>query len=87
MQILLMQNESEVDPDWRPPRAPAPDPKLSLGFPRNMFFYDSVLWTKCSVPALCYVAIAVYYLCMGDAPIYARGTNILYSFLHVPSCR
>ncbi|CAI5727094.1 unnamed protein product [Hyaloperonospora brassicae] len=87
VQILLMQNESEVGPDWRPPRVPVPDPKPSLAFPRNMFFYDSVLWTKCSVPALCYVAIAVYYLCIGDAPIYARGTNILYSFLPVPFCR
>ncbi|GLD98200.1 hypothetical protein PINS_up006897 [Pythium insidiosum] len=43
VQILLMKNESEVDPDWRPPRVPAPDPKPSLTFPRKMFFYDSVL--------------------------------------------
>ncbi|CAI5718347.1 unnamed protein product [Hyaloperonospora brassicae] len=44
VQILLMQNEREVDPDWRPPRVPAPDPKPSLAFPRKMFFYDSVLY-------------------------------------------
>ncbi|KAF1782816.1 Nucleotide-diphospho-sugar transferase [Phytophthora cactorum] len=69
VQILLMKNESEVDPDWRPPRVPAPDPKPSLAFPRKMFFYDSVLYP------------------FGDAPIYARGTKFLYSFLPVTFCR
>nr|AEC45570.1 cellulose synthase 3 [Pseudoperonospora cubensis]QLB37643.1 cellulose synthase 3 [Pseudoperonospora humuli] len=87
VQILLMKNESEVDPDWRPPRVPAPDPKPSLAFPRKMFFYDSVLYPFGSIPALCYVSIAVYYLCTGDAPIYARGTKFLYSFLPVTFCR
>ncbi|CAH0516631.1 unnamed protein product [Peronospora belbahrii] len=87
VQILLMKNESEVDPDWRPPRVPAPDPKPSLTFPRKMFFYDSVLYPFGSIPALCYVSIAVYYLCTGDAPIYARGTKFLYSFLPVTFCR
>lgn len=81
VQILLMKNESEVDPDWRPPRVPAPDPKPSLAFPRKMFFYDSVLYPFGSIPALCYVTIAIYYLCTGDAPIYAKGTQFLYSFL------
>lgn len=81
VQILLMKNESEVDPDWRPPRVPAPDPKPSLAFPRKMFFMDSVLYPFGSIPALCYVTIAVYYLCTGDAPIYAKGTTFLYSFL------
>jgi cellulose synthase (UDP-forming) len=83
VQILLMKNESEVDPDWRPPRVPAPDPKPSLAFPRKMFFYDSVLYPFGSIPALCYMAIAIYYLCTGDAPIYARGQTFLYSFLPV----
>nr|AFB20351.1 cellulose synthase 3 [Bremia lactucae] len=87
VQILLMKSESEVDPDWRPPRVPAPDPKPSLAFPRKMFFYDSVLYPFGSIPALCYVAIAVYYLCTGDAPIYARGTKFIYSFLPVTFCR
>ncbi|RLN47215.1 hypothetical protein BBJ29_004685 [Phytophthora kernoviae] len=87
VQILLMKNESEVDPDWRPPRVPAPDPKPSLVFPRKMFFYDSVLYPFGSIPALCYVSIAVYYLCTGDAPIYAQGTKFLYSFLPVTFCR
>ena len=32
-----MQNEGEVDPDWRPPRVPAPDPKPFLTVPRKMF--------------------------------------------------
>lgn len=81
VQILLMKNESEVDPDWRPPRVPAPDPKPSLVFARKMFFYDSVLYPFGSIPALCYVTVAVYYLCTGDAPIYAKGTEFLYSFL------
>nr|AEZ51039.1 cellulose synthase 3 [Pythium aphanidermatum] len=81
VQILLMKNESEVDPDWRPPRVPAPDPKPSLAFPRKMFFYDSVLYPFGSIPALIYVAVAVYYLCTGDAPIYAQGAKFLYSFL------
>ncbi|TMW66986.1 hypothetical protein Poli38472_012102 [Pythium oligandrum] len=81
VQILLMKNESEVDPDWRPPRVPAPDPKPSLAFARKMFFYDSVLYPFGSIPALCYVAIAIYYLCTGDAPIYAKGSKFMYSFL------
>lgn len=81
VQILLMKNESEVDPDWRPPRVPAPDPKPSLAFPRKMFFYDSVLYPFGSIPALCYVTIAIYYLCTGDSPFYAKGTRFLYSFL------
>jgi len=83
VQILLMKNESEVDPDWRPPRVPAPDPKPSLAFPRKMFFWDSVFYPFGSIPALCYVIIAVYYLNTGDAPIYAKGTKFLYSFLPV----
>lgn len=83
VQILLMKNESEVDPDWRPPRVPAPDPKPSLTFPRKMFFYDSVLYPFGSIPALCYVLIAIYYLCTGDSPFYAKGTRFLYSFLPV----
>nr|AFB77612.1 cellulose synthase 3 [Albugo candida] len=81
VQILLMKNESEVDPDWRPPRVPAPDPKPSLAFPRKMFFYDSVFYPFGSIPALCYVVISIYYLCTGDAPIYARGNRFMYSFL------
>ncbi|CAI5718356.1 unnamed protein product [Hyaloperonospora brassicae] len=40
-----------------------------------------------SIPALHNVAIAVCYLCTGDAPIYARGTKFLYSFLIVTFCR
>lgn len=81
VQILLMKNESEVDPDWRPPRVPAPDPKPSLAFPRKMFFMDSVLYPFGSIPALCYVTIAVYYLCTGDSPFYAQGLTFIYSFL------
>jgi cellulose synthase (UDP-forming) len=87
VQILLMKSESEVDPDWRPPRVPAPDPKPSLTFPRKMFFYDSVLYPFGSIPALCYVAIAIYYLCTGDAPIYAKGSAFMYSFLPVMIAR
>lgn len=83
VQILLMKNESEVDPDWRPPRVPAPDPKPSLTFPRKMFFWDSVFYPFGSLPALCYVVIAVYYLNTGDAPIYAKGTKFMYAFLPV----
>nr|AFB20360.1 cellulose synthase 3 [Globisporangium violae] len=81
VQILLMKSESEVDPDWRPPRVPAPDPKPSLAFPRKMFFWDSVFYPFGSIPAMCYVVIAIYYLCTGDAPIYAKGTQFMYSFL------
>ncbi|DAZ92486.1 TPA: hypothetical protein N0F65_012716 [Lagenidium giganteum] len=87
VQILLMKNESEVDPDWRPPRVPAPDPKPSLAFPRKMFFYDSVFYPFGSLPALCYVTIAIYYLNTGDAPIYAQGYTFLYSFLPVMIAR
>lgn len=87
VQILLMKNESEVDPDWRPPRVPAPDPKPSLAFPRKMFFYDSVLYPFGSLPALCYITIAIYYLNTGDAPIYAQGYTFLYSFLPVMVAR
>lgn len=87
IQILLMRNVSEVDPDWRPPRVPAPDPKPNLEFPRQMFFYDSVLYPFGSIPALCYVVIAIFYLCTGDAPIYAKGNKLLYSFLPVMLAR
>lgn len=87
VQILLMKNESEVDPDWRPPRVPAPDPKPSLEFPRKMFFFDSVLYPFGSIPALCYVFIAIYYLNTGDAPIYASGLTFLYSFLPLMMAR
>ena len=52
-----------------------------------MFIYDSVLYPFGSIPALCHVAIAVYYLCTGDTSIYARGTKFLYSFLFVTFCR
>ena len=38
VRILLMQNERDVDPDWRPPRVPTPGLKPSLAFPRNMFY-------------------------------------------------
>ncbi|CAI5741560.1 unnamed protein product [Hyaloperonospora brassicae] len=44
VRILLMQNERDVDPDWRPPRVPAPGLKPSLAFPRKMILYDSVLY-------------------------------------------
>lgn len=81
IQILLMRNESEVDPDWRPPRVPAPDPKPSLTFPRKMFFYDSVLYPFGSIPAMCYIVIAIYYLTTGDPPIYTQGLRLLYTFL------
>nr|ACX56231.1 cellulose synthase 3 [Saprolegnia monoica] len=81
VQILLMKGDSEVDPDWRPPRVPAPDPKPSLVFPRKIFFYDSVFYPFGSIPALCYVFIAIYYLITGSAPIYTPGQNLLYTFL------
>nr|AFB20349.1 cellulose synthase 3 [Apodachlya brachynema] len=86
-QILLMKGDSEVDPDWRPPRVPAPDPKPSLNFPRKMFFYDSVFYPFGSIPALCYVTIAIYYLNTGDAPIYTQGNLLLYTFLPVMLAR
>ncbi|CAI5718397.1 unnamed protein product [Hyaloperonospora brassicae] len=44
VQILLMQNERDVDPDWRLPRVPSPSLKPSLAFPRKMFIYDSVMY-------------------------------------------
>ena len=87
VQILLMKGDSEVDPDWRPPRVPAPDPKPSLNFPRKMFFYDSVFYPFGSIPALCYVTIAIYYLVTGDAPIYTQGNLLLYTFLPVMLAR
>ncbi|OQR89532.1 cellulose synthase catalytic subunit UDP-forming, partial [Achlya hypogyna] len=59
----------------------APDPKPSLQFPRKLFFYDSVFYPFGSIPALCYVFIAIYYLCTGSAPIYTPGQNLLYTFL------
>ncbi|KAF0690348.1 Aste57867_18279 [Aphanomyces stellatus] len=83
VQILLMKGDSEVDPDWVPPRVPAPDPKPSLAFPRKLFFYDSVFYPFGSIPALCYVFIAIYYLCTGSAPIYTPGQQMLYTFLPV----
>lgn len=81
IQILLMKPESEVDPDWRQPRVPAPDVKTHLEFPRKMFFYDSVLYPFGSIPAMCYIIIAIYYLCTGDPPIYTQGLRLLYTFL------
>lgn len=81
IQILLMKNESEVDPDWRPPRVAAPDPKPSLTFPRKLFFYDSVLYPFGSIPAMCYIVIAIYYLTTGQPPIYTQGLRLLYTFL------
>ncbi|KAG9413051.1 hypothetical protein AC1031_016067 [Aphanomyces cochlioides] len=87
VQILLMKGDSEVDPDWRPPRVPTPDPKPSLTFPRKMFFYDSVLYPFGSIPALCYAFIAIYYLCTGSAPIYTPGNRMLWTFLPVMLAR
>ena len=81
-----MENESE-----RPGLASAartcPGPDPSLTFPGKMFCFDSLLHLSGSIPALCYVAIAVYCLCTVDAPIYARRTKFLYSFLLVTFCR
>ncbi|KAF0690345.1 Aste57867_18276 [Aphanomyces stellatus] len=87
VQILLMKGDSEVDPDWRPPRVAAPDPKPALNFPRKLFFYDSVLYPFGSIPALCYVFIAIYYLNTGEAPIYTQGNLLLYTFLPVMLAR
>ncbi|KAH7489081.1 uncharacterized protein KRP23_3019 [Phytophthora ramorum] len=54
VQILLMKNESEVDPDGVR-RACLPRTRSRLCVPRKMFFYDSVLYPFGSIPALCYV--------------------------------
>ena len=81
IQILLMDGVSEVDPDWQPPRVPAPDPKPHLAFARKMFFMDSVLYPFGSIPAMCYIIIAIYYLTTGDPPIYTQGLRLLYTFL------
>ncbi|RHY36772.1 hypothetical protein DYB25_000675 [Aphanomyces astaci] len=87
VQILLMKGISEVDPDWRPPRVPTPDPKPSLQFPRKLFFYDSVFYPFGSIPALCYVFIAIYYLNTGSAPIFTPGNQMLWTFLPLMLCR
>ena len=87
VQILLMQNEREVDPDGVR-RACLPRTRSRLLRSRaRCLFYDSVLYPFGSIPALRYVAIDVYCLCTGDAPIYARSAKFLYSFLLVTFCR
>jgi len=87
VQILLMKDESEVDPDWKPPRVEGPPRKKQYDFARKIFLYDSILYPFGSIPAMMYMIIAIYYLATGQAPIYTKGLLLLYTFLPVTSLR